>query len=83
MDGREPDVICGETIELTLFTDSELSRHSVSFYDPWTDRFTEETQSTPGVVALPSFRRSLVVRLTRQELKENTVISNRASGATL
>ena len=65
MDGRDPDMISGESIALPAFANAKL--HQAWFYDPWTDQSTEEVQATPMEIRLPAFRRSLVVRLTPRD----------------
>lgn len=63
--GEAPTEVCGEKIELPMFADFPDSKLSVAFYDPWTDCLTEPVPTSSGVISLPPFHRSLVVRLTR------------------
>jgi hypothetical protein len=67
MEGHPPSPLCHQCITLPFSVDSELSRYSISFYDPWMDRSTPEIPCLSEVISLPSFRRSLVLRLTRQK----------------
>lgn len=61
MDGTQPEALQGEKIELPV------QGQAVTFYDPWTDHFSNPIQSDSSVITLPSFQRSIVVRMTTNE----------------
>jgi hypothetical protein len=62
IDGIRPDVISGENIGLaTVGVGGEPKK--VTCYDPWTNKWADAVCEN-GKIALPDFRRSLVVRIT-------------------
>ena len=60
-EGKPPPAVTGAAIELPQGLPS-LADATVRTYDPWTDRWTP-AKVAGGSVALPTFKRSLVVRI--------------------
>jgi hypothetical protein len=60
--GEKPDVLKGSTVDLGPALAGK-KMNSVKVYDPWVDRWSD-TKLRNGKIALPSFERSIVIRLS-------------------
>jgi hypothetical protein len=59
--GEKPEVLKGLTVDLSKAVAGKKLR-SMRIYDPWADRWSD-TKVKKGLVALPAFSRSIVIRL--------------------
>lgn len=62
-DGRKPEEINQELIDFSSLVVSRFIKR-IDIYDPWKNRWTKADRNS--VVALPSFARSIVIKMERQ-----------------
>ena len=53
------------TVSGQLLQNPMKNARNVSFYDPWKNRWTQSKITADGIVNLPEFRRSLIVKLEK------------------
>lgn len=61
-EGRKPEEIGNETIDFSSLVSPRFTKR-ISIYDPWKNRWT--TASRNSMIDLPSFRRSIVIKIER------------------
>ena len=62
-EGKKPEEINNEKIDFTSLVPSRWIK-KIRFYDPWENKWIATAKNS--VVALPSFRRSIVIQIEKQ-----------------